>query len=95
MNLANLPGPGGPGGVGIGVGDSSPAGATIAMKDGWYGPIDDPSGPWVVNSSGIVTLGAETYILSIYTDHDNGSGPGYTIVRHVAKSVGGDLTGTH
>lgn len=78
----------------VGVGDSSPAGATIAMKDGWYGPIDDPSGPWVVNSSGIVTLGAETYIVSIYTDHDKGSGEGYTIVRHVAKSVGVALMGT-
>jgi hypothetical protein len=71
----------------VGVGDSSPAGATVAFKDGWV-KVDDPAGPWVVNSSGIVTLGAETYIISVYTDHDSTAAVGYQIVRHVCKVVG-------
>jgi beta-lactamase class A len=78
-----------------GVGDSSPAGAIVELKDGWYGPIDDPSGPWVVNSSGIVTLGAETYIISVYTDGDNSTSAGLAIVRHICKIVGQRLTGTN
>jgi hypothetical protein len=41
-----------------------------------------------VNSSGIVTLGAETYIISVYTDHDSTAAVGYQIVRHVCKVVG-------
>src|SRR5262249_13875881 len=36
-----------------GVGDTRPAGATVAMKDGW---VPGPDGLWAVNSSGIVTL---------------------------------------
>jgi len=36
------------------------------MKNGW---IDPPSGPWSVNSSGIIVAGNETYIISVYTDH--------------------------
>ena len=71
----------------IGLGDSSPAGATIAMKDGWT-TARDGTGTMVVNTSGIVTLGAETYILSVYTDHDHGYPEGWAIIRHVAKVVG-------
>ena len=51
----------------VGVGDSSPAGATIALKDGW---VLGPDGLYVMNSSGIVTVGAETYILAVYTMDD-------------------------
>jgi beta-lactamase class A len=73
-----------------GVGDSSPAGALVAMKDGWTSALDG-TGTYVVNTSGIVTLGAETYIISVYTDHDNSYGVGKAIIRHVAKVVGQDL----
>jgi len=71
----------------IGIGDSSPAGATVAMKDGWTTALDG-TGTSVVNTSGIVTLGGETYILSVYTDHNHGYSPGWKIIRHVAKVVG-------
>jgi len=77
----------------IGVGDSSPAGATIAMKDGWT-TARDGTGTMVVNTSGIVTLGAETYILSVYTNHDHGYPEGWAIIRHVAKVVGQKLMPT-
>jgi len=71
----------------VGIGDSSPKGATIAMKDGWTQVLDG-SGLSVVNTSGIVTLGGETYILSVYTDHDRGYAAGWRIIRHVALVVG-------
>jgi beta-lactamase class A len=71
----------------VGIGDSSPAGATIAMKDGWTTALDG-TGTSVVNTSGIVTLGGETYILSVYTDHNRGYAAGWKIIRNVAKVVG-------
>jgi beta-lactamase class A len=77
----------------VGVGDSSPAGATIAMKDGWTSALDG-TGTYVVNTSGIVTLAAETYIISVYTDHDRSYGEGWEIIRHVCKVVGQDLMRT-
>jgi beta-lactamase class A len=77
----------------VGVGDSSPAGATIAMKDGWTGALDG-TGTYVVNTSGIVTLGAETYIISVYTDHDRSYGEGWKIIRQVCRLVGQDLIPT-
>jgi beta-lactamase class A len=77
----------------VGIGDSSPAGATIAMKDGWTTALDG-TGTSVVNTSGIVTLGAETYILSVYTDHNRGYAAGWKIIRHVAKVVGQRLMPT-
>jgi hypothetical protein len=76
-----------------GVGDTRPTGAIVEMKDGWTS-IDDPAGPWVVNSSGIVTLGTETYIISVYTDSDNSTAAGLSIIRHVCKIVGQELTGS-
>lgn len=74
----------------VGVGDSSPEGATIAMKDGWTSALDG-TGTYVVNTSGIVTLGAQTYIASVYTDHDSSYGEGWKIVRYVCKLAGQDL----
>jgi Beta-lactamase enzyme family len=71
-----------------GVGDSSPAGATIAMKDGW---VPGPDGQWEVNSSGIVTVGSETYIISVYTTDSATSGAGFAITRHVCEIVGDRL----
>ena len=76
-----------------GVGDTRPTGAIVEMKDGWTS-IDDPAGPWVVNSSGIVTLGTETYIISVYTDSDNSTAAGLSIIRHICKIVGQELTGS-
>jgi beta-lactamase class A len=74
----------------VGIGDSSPKGATVAMKDGWTTALDG-TGTSVVNTSGIVTLGGETYILSVYTDHDRGYAAGWRIIRHVALVVGEKL----
>jgi beta-lactamase class A len=70
----------------VGVGDSSPAGATIALKDGW---VLGPDDLYVMNSSGIVTVGAETYILAVYTMDDKSWNPeGFAIVRHICKIIG-------
>lgn len=77
----------------VGVGDSSPAGARVALKDGWI-TAPDAAGPTVMNSSGIVTLGAQTYIISVYTERDRSYAAGFQIVRHVCKVVGQRLMGT-
>lgn len=77
----------------VGVGDSSPAGATIALKDGWV-QVHDGSGTSVMNSSGIVTLGPETYVIAVYTDRDRSFYDGFIIVRHVCRAIGDRLAGT-
>ena len=77
----------------VGIGDSSPKGAKWWMKDGWTTALDG-TGTSVVNTSGIVTLGAETYILSVYTNGDRGYAAGWKIVRHVSSIVGDRLTRT-
>lgn len=67
-----------------GVGDTAPAGATVALKDGW---VPAPDGSWVMNSSGIVTSGKETYIISVYTTEQNSLDDGQTISRKVCGMV--------
>lgn len=67
-----------------GVGSTAPAGATVAMKDGW---VPGPDGRWVMNTSGIVTVGQETYIISVYTQHDDSLEQGWTITQHVSRQV--------
>ena len=72
----------------VGVGDTAPQGATVAMKDGW---VTDDNNLWVVNSSGIVTVGQETYIIAVYTQGQAVLDDGQTIVRHVCSSVATQL----
>lgn len=68
----------------VGVGDTAPAGATVAMKDGW---VIGPDGLWNMNSSGIVTLGSETYIIAVYSQGQNSLDDGHAIVQHVCGAV--------
>ena len=68
----------------VGVGDTAPPGAIVAMKDGW---LPGPDGLWAMNSSGIVTVGKETYIISVYTQEQNSLGDGQAIVRHICGAV--------
>ena len=72
-----------------GVGDTAPSGATVAMKDGW---VVGPDGLWDMNSSGIVTVGQETYIISVYTQDQYSLENGQAIVRYVCGSVASLLT---
>jgi hypothetical protein len=79
----------------VGVGDTAPNGATVAMKDGWL-QADGPDGPetglWAMNSSGIVTLGKENYIISVYTDNNSALEDGQAITEHVCRAVASALT---
>lgn len=68
----------------VGVGDTAPAGATVAMKDGW---VVGPDGLWNMNSSGIVTLGSETYIIAVYSQGQNTLDDGHAIVQYVCGAV--------
>jgi beta-lactamase class A len=73
----------------FGLGDTSPSGATVYMKDGW---VVGPDGSWDANSSGIVTIGHETYILSVYTTGQTDLDTNYGILQHVCGTVGALLT---
>lgn len=78
----------------VGVGDTAPDGATVAMKDGWVqeqGPNGPETGLWAMNSSGIVTLGQETYIISVYTGEQASLQAGQNIASHVCKLVASAL----
>ncbi len=72
-----------------GVGNTAPKGASYWMKDGW---VPAPSGLWAVNSSGIVTLGGETYIISVYSQNKASLDDGWAIAEHVCGTVGQILT---
>lgn len=69
----------------FGAGDLAPNGATVAMKNGW---VQGPDGEWAVNSSGIITVGHETYIVTVYSDEQNTFGDGLDIVNHVCGAIG-------
>jgi beta-lactamase class A len=68
-----------------GVGDTRPAGATVALKDGW---TLGPDGLWVANSSGIVTAGDEVYVIAVYTKANRTVAEGKRIVSHVCEVIG-------
>ncbi|HLZ23867.1 MAG TPA: serine hydrolase [Ktedonobacterales bacterium] len=72
-----------------GVGTTAPAGATVAMKDGW---VPAPDGLWAMNSSGIVTLGDETYVIAVYSQEQQSLQDGWTITEQVCGQVGKLLT---
>ena len=72
----------------VGVGDTAPRGATVALKDGW---VIGPDGYWVMNSSGIVTLGNETYVIASYTRDDSSLLAGQNIVRQICAQVAAQL----
>jgi beta-lactamase class A len=68
----------------IGVGDTAPNNATVALKDGW---VVSDDGLWAMNSSGIVTVGNETYIISVYTQAQETLEGGQDITHKVCRTV--------
>jgi hypothetical protein len=68
----------------VGVGSTAPTGATVAVKDGW---VTGPDNLWVMNSSGIVSLGQETYIISVYTTSLDDLPEGWDITEHICGAV--------
>lgn len=72
----------------VGVGDTAPRGATVALKDGW---VPAPDGLWAMNSSGIVMLGQETYIIASYTREDPSLLAGQNAVRQICAYVASQL----
>jgi hypothetical protein len=72
----------------VGVGDTVPGGANVAMKDGWVTGHDNL---WGMNTSGIVTLGKEIYIISIYTQEQSSLDDEQAIVRQVCSTVASSL----
>lgn len=73
----------------VGVGNTTPPGATVAMKDGW---VPAPDGLWAMNSSGIITLGQETYIVAVYSQESSSLEDGQAIVQHICGAIASLLT---
>lgn len=71
-----------------GVGTTAPAGAFVAMKNGW---VPGPDGKWVMNSSGIVSTSLGTYVIAVYTAHNPSLWRGERIVVHVCAAVAAKL----
>jgi beta-lactamase class A len=72
----------------VGVGDTAPKGATVALKDGW---VVAPDGLWAMNSSGIVKLGRQTYVIASYTREDPSLLAGQNAVRQICAQVASQL----
>lgn len=68
----------------VGVGDTAPPGATVALKDGW---VPAPDGLWAMNSSGIVMLNGEVYIIAVYTQDNPSLWAGQNAVRQLCSMV--------
>ena len=68
----------------VGVGDTAPKNATVSLKDGWVSTDD---GLWAMNSSGIVTVGSETYIISVYSQEQSTLDAGQAIAHKVCSTV--------
>lgn len=68
----------------VGVGDTLPTNANVALKDGW---VTDTDNLWAVNSSGIVTVGNETYVVSTYTQEQSSLDSGQTIIRTICGNI--------
>jgi hypothetical protein len=72
----------------FGVGDTAPAGATVALKNGW---VVGPDNLWVVNSSGIVVTSKDTYLIAVYTRDDGSYQQGVDVVEQISAAVSNDL----
>jgi beta-lactamase class A len=68
----------------FGAGDTAPAGATVAMKNGW---VPGPDGLWTTDTSGIIMAGNETYIISVYTQEHSSFPEGRDVLEYVCSKV--------
>lgn len=68
----------------VGVGDTAPAGSTVAMKNGWVVGSD---GLWAMNSSGIIMGSKETYILTIFTQGLSSLTQEQTIAQRIGRDI--------
>lgn len=74
----------------FGLGQSAPAGAQVALKDGW---LADDSG-WYTDSVGIVTLGNAHYIISIFGQQSDSLDDGWATVNSFCAKLMTSLGGT-
>jgi hypothetical protein len=76
-----------------GVGAAADKGTTFANKNGWLS-IDDSNGPgetdnglWAVTSVGIVTIGGDQVLMSVFTRHQPDFGTGVRLVERLARTI--------
>jgi beta-lactamase class A len=74
----------------MGVGDTAPAGASVALKDG-YGWVATGDG-WVTDSMGIVTLSGHSYIIAVLARRYASLDVGWSVVDAICRDVAAALT---
>jgi hypothetical protein len=67
----------------FGIGDTTPQGTIVSMKDGWLA-LDQG---WAVNSSGIVQAAGITYIVSVYTTGQPSQETGIKIMNTTCQQI--------
>jgi beta-lactamase class A len=76
-----------------GVGVVADPGTTFANKNGWLaidnenGPGEDDDGRWAVTSVGIVTVGGESLLMAVFTQHQSSMATGVALVQSLAKTL--------
>lgn len=73
----------------MGVGDTAPNDASVAMKAGW---VTDGGNLWAINSSGIVSLHNESYVIAVYTQAQTSLEKGQAVVRYICQNIAELLT---
>lgn len=68
----------------MGVGQTAPKGAQVAMKDGW---ITDDDGTWITNSVGIVNVNGHVYIIAVYVHNHADINDGWKVVNTISGDV--------
>ncbi len=66
-----------------GVSAGLPAGATVALKNGWF-PDDDG---WGINSIGLVTTPGKRYAIAVFTNPDPSLGYGIATIEQIARHI--------
>ncbi len=76
-----------------GAGVVADRGTAFANKNGWMrvgntnGPGADDNGHWLVNSLGVVRVGGQRLLISIFTEHNPDCYTGIDLVQRLARTI--------
>lgn len=74
----------------MGLGETAPAGASVALKDGYDVAIDQQ---WVMNTVGTVTVGGQSYVVALYTRDHASIDAGHDVVNQLCADITHGLQG--
>lgn len=74
----------------MGLGETAPAGADVALKDGYDVAIDQH---WVMNTVGTITVSGQSYVVALYTRGHASFDEGHAIVNQICGDITRGLQG--